>query len=216
MAIAQPQLVYGGFRSSHPARWEVRIYSHFSIECTFCGRWKHCFLSKISCYREFFKNTGLPWFDPLLVILGHQYAISLNAFILDKQYLYVLLEIMYYWVALPSKSDCIHTTAFRVKRGVIATRTTFLLTAPLFLTFLTSNFPTLFVLLNFILWSGSFLKIPSEKRKNIRKTTQNAFAPSIFIVLSIVLKLGTPLLQWNQAKMWLFLNNFSASTNWFW
>ena len=23
-------------------------------------------------------------------------------------------------------------------------------------------------------------------------------------------------LQWNQAKMWLFLNNFSASTNWFW
>ena len=23
-------------------------------------------------------------------------------------------------------------------------------------------------------------------------------------------------IQWNQAKMWLFLNNFSASTNWFW
>ena len=22
--------------------------------------------------------------------------------------------------------------------------------------------------------------------------------------------------QWNQEKMWLFLNNFSASTNWFW
>ena len=37
------------------------------------------------------------------------------------------------------------------ERGVIATRTTFLLTAPLFFTFLTSNFPTLFVLLNFIL-----------------------------------------------------------------
>ena len=30
-------------------------------------------------------------------------------------------------------------------------RPTFLLTAPLFFTFLTSNFPTLFVLLNFIL-----------------------------------------------------------------
>ena len=49
--------------------------------------------------------------------------------------------------------------------GEIAKRTTFLLTAPLFFTFLTSNFPTLFVLLNFILWSGSFLKIPSGKRK---------------------------------------------------
>ena len=42
---------------------------------------------------------------------------------------------------------------------------TFLLTAPLFFTFLTSKFPTLFALLNFILWSGSFLKIPSGKRK---------------------------------------------------
>ena len=48
-------------------------------------------------------------------------------------------------------------------------------------------------------WTVSFdlvlFKIPSGKRKNIRKTTQNALAPSIFIVLSIVLKLGTPLLQ---------------------
>ena len=33
------------------------------------------------------------------------------------------------------------------------------------------------------------------KMKNIRKTTKNALAPSIFIVLSIVLKLGTPLLH---------------------
>ena len=41
------------------------------------------------------------------------------------------------------------------ERGGIATRTTFLLTAPLFFTFLTSNFPTLFVRLNFILWFGS-------------------------------------------------------------
>ena len=31
--------------------------------------------------------------------------------------------------------------------------------------------------------------------KNILKTTQNALAPIIFIVLSIVLKLGTPLLH---------------------
>ena len=42
------------------------------------------------------------------------------------------------------------------ERGEIATRTTFLLTAPLFFTFLTSNFPTLFVFLNCILSSGSF------------------------------------------------------------
>ena len=49
--------------------------------------------------------------------------------------------------------------------GEIATWTTFLLTALLFFTLLTSNFPTLFVFLNFILWSGSFLKIPSGKRK---------------------------------------------------
>ena len=40
-----------------------------------------------------------------------------------------------------------------------------------------------------------FLKNSFRKKKNIRKTTKNAFAPSIFIVLSIVLKLGTPLLH---------------------
>ena len=40
-----------------------------------------------------------------------------------------------------------------------------------------------------------FLKYSFGKKKNIRKTTKNALAPSIFIVLSIVLKLGTPLLH---------------------
>ena len=40
-----------------------------------------------------------------------------------------------------------------------------------------------------------FCKNSFEKMKNIRKTTQNALAPSIFIVWSIVLKLGTPLLH---------------------
>ena len=39
-----------------------------------------------------------------------------------------------------------------------------------------------------------FLKSSFRKKKNIRKPTQNALAPSIFIVLSIVLKLGTQLL----------------------
>ena len=39
-----------------------------------------------------------------------------------------------------------------------------------------------------------FSKNSFRKKKNIRKTTQNALAPSIFIVLSIALKLGTPLL----------------------
>ena len=69
----------------------------------------------------------------------------------------------------------------------------FLLTAPLIFAFLTSNFPTLFVLLNLILRCGSFLKIPSGKKRNSRKTTQNALSPSIFTVMSFVLKLGTPL-----------------------
>ena len=36
-----------------------------------------------------------------------------------------------------------------------------------------------------------FLKNSFRKKKNIRKTSQNALAPSIFIVWSIVLKLGT-------------------------
>ena len=40
-----------------------------------------------------------------------------------------------------------------------------------------------------------FLKNSFWKKKNIRKTTKNALAPSIFIVWSIVLKLGTPLLH---------------------
>ena len=40
-----------------------------------------------------------------------------------------------------------------------------------------------------------FLKNSFRKKKNIRKTSQNALAPSIFIVWSIVLKLGTPLLH---------------------
>ena len=52
-----------------------------------------------------------------------------------------------------------------------------------------------------------FLKNSFRKKKNIRKTTKNALAPSIFIVLSIVLKLGTPLLH-IQAQNTL-LQNFS-------
>ena len=39
-----------------------------------------------------------------------------------------------------------------------------------------------------------FFKNSFRKKNNIRKTAQNALAPSIFIVVSIVLKLGTPLL----------------------
>ena len=52
-----------------------------------------------------------------------------------------------------------------------------------------------------------FLKNSFRKKKNIRKTTQNALAPSIFIVLSIALKLGTPLLH-TQAQNFL-LQNFA-------
>ena len=59
-------------------------------------------------------------------------------------------------------------------------------------------------------WTSSFdlvlfLKIPSGKRKISEKTTQNALAPSIFIVLSIALKLGTPLLH-TQAQNRLLQN----------
>ena len=44
-----------------------------------------------------------------------------------------------------------------------------------------------------------------RKKKNIQKITQNALAPSIFILLSIVLKLGTPLLH-TQAQNTLLQN----------
>ena len=46
-----------------------------------------------------------------------------------------------------------------------------------------------------------------QEKKNIQKTIQNALAPGIFIVLSIALKLGTPLLH-TQAQNEL-LQNFS-------
>ena len=54
-----------------------------------------------------------------------------------------------------------------------------------------------------------FLKNSFTKKKNIRKTSQNALAPSIFIVWSIVLKLGTPLLH-IQAQNTLLQNFFRS------
>ena len=51
-----------------------------------------------------------------------------------------------------------------------------------------------------------FLKNSFRKKKNIRKTSQNALTPSIFIVWSIVLKLGTPLLHIQVQNM--LLQNF--------
>ena len=61
--------------------------------------------------------------------------------------------------------------------------------------FLDFKFSNLFCLseLHPLIWF--FLKNSFRKKKYIRKTTKNALAPSIFIVLSIVLKLGTPLLH---------------------
>ena len=44
--------------------------------------------------------------------------------------------------------------------------------------FLDFKFPTLFVLLNFILWSGSFLKIPSGKRKISEKPSKTPSLPA--------------------------------------
>ena len=61
-----------------------------------------------------------------------------------------------------------------------------------FLDFKFSNFVCPFEL-HPLIWF--FLKNSLRKKKNIRKTSQNALAPSIFIVWSIVLKLGTPLLH---------------------
>ena len=58
----------------------------------------------------------------------------------------------------------------------------------------------------------SFFK--NSVRKNIWKTTQNALAPSIFVVLSIVLKLGTPLLH-TQAQNSLLQNFRFPSAQWF-
>ena len=71
-----------------------------------------------------------------------------------------------------------------------------------FLDFKFSNFVCPSVL-HRLIWI--FLKSSFRKKKNIRKTTQNALAPSIFIVLSIALKLGTPLLH-TQAQNTLLQN----------
>ena len=71
-----------------------------------------------------------------------------------------------------------------------------------FLDFKFSNFvcPSVFYRL---IWF--FLQTSFRKKKNIRKTTQNALAPCIHIVLSIALKLGTPLL-YSQAQNMLLQN----------
>ena len=71
-----------------------------------------------------------------------------------------------------------------------------------FLDFKFSNFVCLYEL-HPLIWF--FFKNSFRKKKNIRKTTQNALAPSIFIVLAIVLKLGTPLLH-TQAQNTLLQN----------
>ena len=71
-----------------------------------------------------------------------------------------------------------------------------------FLDFKFSNFICLSEL-NSLIWF--FFKNSFRKKRNIRKTTQNALAPNIFIVLSIALKLGTPLLH-TQAQNTLLQN----------
>ena len=78
-----------------------------------------------------------------------------------------------------------------------------------FLDFKFSNFVCPSVL-HRLIWF--FLKSSFRKKKNIRKTTQNALAPGIFIVLSIALKLGTPLLH-TQAQNKLLQNFYFRSTS---
>ena len=62
-------------------------------------------------------------------------------------------------------------------------------------------------------WTSSFDMVLFEKffqeKKNIWKTSQNALAPSIFIVWSIVLKLGTPLLHIQAQKGCYKIFNFA-------
>ena len=79
-----------------------------------------------------------------------------------------------------------------------------------FLDFKFSNFICLSEL-HPLIWI--FFKNSFRKKKNIRKTTQNALAPSIFIVLSIALKLGTPLLH-TQAQNTLLQNFQFRSRSW--
>ena len=79
-----------------------------------------------------------------------------------------------------------------------------------FLDFKFSNFICLSEL-HPLIWF--FFKNSFRKKKSIRKTTQNALAPSIFIVLSIVLKLGTPLLH-TQAQNKVLQNFQFRSRTW--
>ena len=79
-----------------------------------------------------------------------------------------------------------------------------------FLDFKFSNFICLSEL-HPLIWF--FFKNSFRKKKNIRKTTQNALAPSNFIVLSIALKLGTPLLH-TQAQNTLLQNFQFRSRSW--
>ena len=79
-----------------------------------------------------------------------------------------------------------------------------------FLDFKFSNFICLSEL-HPLIWF--FFKNSFRKKKSIRKTTQNALAPSIFIVLSIVLKLGTPLLH-TQAQNTLIQNSQFRFRSW--
>ena len=79
-----------------------------------------------------------------------------------------------------------------------------------FLDFKFSNFICLSEL-HPLIWF--FFKNSFRKKKYIRKTSQNALAPSIFIVLSIALKLGTPLLH-TQAQNTLLQNFQFRSRSW--
>ena len=54
--------------------------------------------------------------------------------------------------------------------GEVATQTTLSVTVPLFLTFLTSTFPSVFILLNVLLWFGFFFELLENlEMKNTRK-----------------------------------------------
>ena len=70
--------------------------------------------------------------------------------------------------------------------------------------------------------SAEFLRWGLSPERNLTHNLFFYFQYFLVLIDFLIVYMSThsppsiTILQWNQAKMWLFLNNFSASTNWFW
>ena len=118
-----------------------------------------------------------------------------------------------FWVPFLSAIFCTYCqkqllTRSGLLRGTRTWRDSFCSLRLYFLSFLTSTFPTTFVIPNFIPWFGNFLKVLQENEKcprNHPKSPASHIFIYVCIVLSIVLKLGTPLLHTQAQDMrWRF------------